>query len=90
MIGADTAESTNLCMRGNSKRENGEVLLVSAVNRWQNIIMSCNQTDHRRNFLKRRGARGHHSQWLPRKPLKEQRDMSHEIFTESGRFIVRD
>ena len=54
VIGADTAESTNLCMRGNSKRENGEVLLVSAVNRWQNFIMSCNQIDHRRDFLKRR------------------------------------
>ena len=34
-IGADTAESTNLCMRGHSKRENREVLLVSVFNRWQ-------------------------------------------------------
>ena len=34
-IGADTAESTNLCMRGNSKRENREVLLVSVFKGWQ-------------------------------------------------------
>ena len=34
-IDADTAESTNLCMRGHSKRENREVLLVSVFNRWQ-------------------------------------------------------
>lgn len=27
---SDTAESENLCMRGNSKRENREILLVSA------------------------------------------------------------
>ena len=29
---SDTAESKNLCMRGNSKRENREILSVSAVN----------------------------------------------------------
>ncbi len=34
-VRTDTAESTNLCMRGNSKRENREVLLVSVLNGWQ-------------------------------------------------------
>ena len=34
-IGADTAESTNLCMRGHSKRENREILLVSVFTVWQ-------------------------------------------------------